>query len=95
MLSGTVMATKQLSLKTNIAHLLSIEFFNSGIVTCSDGRVTVVMSRATCERNFDDIIQQIHRAIDECYPERSEDIFILVRDESGNFQNVMKIWKSI
>jgi len=89
------MDIKKLPLNTNIARLLSIEFGNSGIVTCPCGQVTMVMSRSNCERNFGNILLQVHRLIDECYPERSEHIFIVLQDESGTFQSTLKIWKSV
>jgi len=89
------MVVKELPLKEKIIRLLDIEFGESGAVTCPDEKITVVMSLNNCERNFGNILQQIHRVIDECYPERNENVFILIRDESGAFQNVLKIWKSV
>jgi len=88
------MIVKVLPLKTNITHLLSIEFGELGIVSCVNDQVTVVLSLNDCENNFGNILQQIHRVIDECYPNRKENVFILIKDESGAFQNVQKIWKS-
>ena len=89
------MTTAQLSLQTDIARQLSTELGDSGMVTCRENQVTVVISLSNCEGNFGTILQRIHRVIDEYYPERSENIFIRVRDESGTFQHVMKIWKPV
>lgn len=88
------METKELALKTNIIQLLSTAFDDAGTVTCPDELVTIVISRATCEQNYGNFLRQIHRVIDEYCPDRSENVFILVRDETGSFKNVLKIWKS-
>ena len=88
------MAIKELPLKANITRLLAIEFGDAGIVSCPDNQVTVTITGAGCQHNFGNILQQIHRVIDECCPERKENVYILVRDEAGSFQNLMKIWKS-
>ena len=88
------MATKELMLKTNITRLLRAEFGEAVKVTCPNSQVTIVISRAACEQNYGNILQQIHRVIEEYYPDRCENIFILIRDEDGSFKNVFKIWKS-
>jgi hypothetical protein len=88
------MITKELSLKTNISRLLSIELGGFGAVTCPGEHVTVIISLTDCENKFGDILQKIHRVIDDSYPDRDENLFILVRDETGSFQNVMKVWKT-
>jgi len=88
------MAIKELPLKANITRLLVIEFGDAGMVSCTDDQVTVTITGTSCQHNFGNILQQIHRVIDECCPERKENVYILVRDEAGSFQNLMKIWKS-
>jgi hypothetical protein len=87
------MATEELTLTGDIVQLLRIELMDSCAIGCSDGQVTVTLSRTNCEKNYGNIVQHIHRVIDRRYPERSENVFILLRDEAGVFQNVMKIWK--
>jgi len=89
------METKEFTLNEDIARLLRIELGDAGAVASLDGKITVILSRADFEKNYGNIIQQIHRVIDESYPDRSENVFILVRDEAGLFQNRMKIWKSV
>jgi hypothetical protein len=93
-LTVKIMATQELVLKNHITRLLSTEFGEAGMVTCPDEQVTVIISRNSCEQNYGNILQQIHRVIDEYCPDRSENVFILVRDETGSFKNVLKIWKS-
>jgi hypothetical protein len=88
------MAIEELPLKANITRLLAIEFGDAGIVSYTDNQVTVTINGTGCQHNFGNILQQIHRAIEESCPERKENVFILVRDEAGSFQNLMKIWKS-
>jgi len=88
------MATKELILTGDIAQLLCMELGDAGAVDCPDGQLTVTLSRTNCEKNYGNIVRRIHRVIDRSYPERKENVFILVRDEAGVFQNVMKIWKS-
>jgi hypothetical protein len=88
------MIKKELPLKATITRLLSIEFGNTCLVTCPDNQITFTMTGNSCQQNFGETLQQIHRVIDECCPERHENVFILVRDEAGSFQNLMKIWKS-
>jgi len=88
------MAIKELPIKENITRLLAIEFGDAGMVSCPDNQVTVTITGEGFRQNFGNILQQIHRVIDECCPERKENIFILIRDEAGSFQNLIKIWKS-
>ena len=89
------MPTKELPLKTSITRLLGIELGLTGVVTCPDDVVTIVISRENCEQNYGNILQQIHRVIEEAYPIRRENLFIRVQDESGGFKHIVKIWKSI
>ena len=86
------MAIKELPLKAKITRLLAIELGAAGTVSCPDNQITVTITN--CQHNFGNVLQQIHRAVDECCPERPENIYILLRDEAGTFQNLMKIWKS-
>ena len=88
------MATKALTLKVDIALLLGMELGESCAVTCPDGKVTVVLSQYDCEKNYSKFVQRIHQVVEECYPKRSENIFIQVSDQAGLFKNVLKIWKS-
>jgi len=88
------MATKELTLKSNITRLLSTEFGNIGMVTCPDNQVTIIISRKNCEQHYGNFVQQIHRVIEEYCPYRTENVFILIRDEDGTFKNTLKIWKS-
>ena len=83
-----------MAIKENITRLLATEFGEAGIVSCPDDQVTVIISGTACQQNFGNILQQIHRVIDDGCPERKENVFILVREEAGSFQNLMKIWKS-
>jgi hypothetical protein len=89
------MATASITLTEDIARLLRKALGKSGEVSCPDGKVTVVLSRADCEKHYGQILQQIHRIIAECCPEREEHLFIRVQDEAGAFQNIMKIWKTV
>jgi hypothetical protein len=89
------MATASITLTEDIARSLRTALGGSGNVSCPDGKITVVLSRTDCEKNYGQVLQQIHRIIAEYCPERDEHIFIRVQDEAGLFQNVLKIWKTI
>jgi hypothetical protein len=89
------MATASITLTEDIARSLRTALGGSGNVSCPDGEITVALSRTDCEKNYGQVLQQIHRIIAECCPERDEHIFIRVQDEVGLFQNVLKIWKTI
>jgi hypothetical protein len=88
------MHTKTLTLTEDIARLLRIELGDAVSVICPDGKVTIMLSTVDCETNYGAILQQIHRVIDECHPERTEHLFIRISAREGTFQNVTKIWKS-
>jgi hypothetical protein len=88
------MATTTLTLTEDIARLLKMELGDSGEVS-SNGTITVVLSSADCERNYGQIVLQIHRVIEEWCPDRYENVFIHVKDQAGAFHNVLKIWKSV
>jgi hypothetical protein len=89
------MATKELSLKTDIARLLRVEFGAAGVVTCPGKQITLTISTSSLQRNYGSVLQQIHRVINECYPDRTEHMFILICDEAGSFKNIIKVWKSV
>jgi hypothetical protein len=80
------MALKESCLKRNVSRLLSIEFGDSGAVTCTDSLIRAVISKINFAPNFGNILQQIQRVIDECYPDRNEDLFIQIEDEAGLFK---------
>ena len=88
------MAINPLYLKLKVIRLLSLEFGTSGNVSMSDDQVMLVISRADYEQRLGDILQRIHRVIDEYCPHRSEHLFILVLDDAGIYENNIKIWKS-
>jgi hypothetical protein len=94
-INGTDMATKTLTLTEDITRLLHLELGDSGEIACPDGKVTVVLSSVDCEKNYGQIVQQIHRTIEEYCPDRYENVFIHVQDRAGAFHNILKIWKSV
>jgi hypothetical protein len=93
-IKGTDMPTKVLTLKRDIAGLLRMELGESAAISAPDGKVTVVLSHTDCEQNYGNILQRIHRVIDECCPDRHENVFIHLKDQTGTFHNMLKIWKS-
>jgi hypothetical protein len=94
-INGTDMSTKTLTLTQDIAGLLRVELGGSVAVNAPEGKLTVVLSSTDCEKNYGNILQRIHRIIDECCPDRHENVFIHLKDQTGTFHNVLKIWKSV
>ena len=88
------MAINQSNLKTKVTRLLSLEFGETGKVTAPGDEVIIVISRADYECCLGNILQQVHRVIDEYCPAREEHLFILVREDTGTYENKIKIWKS-
>jgi hypothetical protein len=89
------MTTKALTLTEDIARLLRMELGDSAKIACPDGKITAVLSSTACEKNYGLIVQQIHRIIEECCPDRHENLFIHVQDRADAFHHVLKIWKSV
>ena len=89
------MFTKKISLKKDIARLLSIELGETGSVCYEGNQVTVIISSSEFEQNYGKRLLQMHRAIEEYYPERNEDLFITIRDNAGSHKNVIKVWRSL
>lgn len=89
------MALKELTFEDDIARLLCIELGNAGVVAFTGGQLSVTVSRADYEQNYIAIVRQIHQVIDEHYPDRHENLFILLRDEPGSVQSKVKIWKPV
>ena len=89
------MFTRKISLKKDIARLLSIELGDFGSVCCEGEQLTVIISRSEFEQNYGKRLLQLHRAIEEYCPERQEDLFITIRDQAGLHQNVIKVWRSV
>lgn len=89
------MAIKELSLDATVMQSLSAEFAQEGSVYYLDDRISVILAGNSCQKNFGAILRRIHLVVDERCPIRNENLFILVQDESGSFQNWIKIWKSV
>jgi len=89
------MTTEHRTIKTQIAELLSVEFSNSGVVTCPGDQIVVTISYESCQNNFGKVLLQIHRVIDEHYPDRNENLFIVICNDEDSFQNIIKIWKTV
>lgn len=89
------MAIKELTFKDDIARLLRTELGNSGAVALTGEELSVTVSRTNYEQNYIAIVRQIHQLIDDHYPDRHENLFILMRDEAGNVQSKLKIWKPV
>jgi len=88
------MAINPVYLKLKVTRLLSLEFGTTGSVTFPGDQVILVISRADYEQRLGDVLQRVHRVIDEYCPHRSEHLFILLRDDAGVYENKIKIWKS-
>jgi hypothetical protein len=89
------MLTKPISFKKDIVRLLSVELGQKGSVCCQFDQVIVTISREDFEQNFGKILLQVHRTIEEYYPERTEHVFIFIRDPSGFHKNMIKVWKTL
>ena len=46
------------------------------------------------EQRLGGLLQDIQKAIEQAYPERAFDLYIVVRDQDQHRENAFKIWKS-
>jgi hypothetical protein len=89
------MFPNKISLKKDIARLLSIEIGEIGSVCYEENQVTVIISNREFEQNYGKRLLQIHLAIEEYCPERHEELFITIRDQAGSHKNVIKVWRPL
>jgi hypothetical protein len=78
-----------------VAVMLARELREEAEVYFQDMIIKVKMPLAAIESRLGAILLQIQRLVEKYFPERQEDIALLIRDGGSRYENVFKIWKPV
>jgi hypothetical protein len=81
-------------LGADVARLLKSELGPDGTVSAAANQIIVSISRFQVEHHLGNLLQQIHRTVDQHFPVRKENLSLTIRDFEGVYENTFKIWKS-
>jgi hypothetical protein len=85
--------SKQLRLQ--VTRLLLRELPETAEVIYQDGLIKIKLTNAQLEAGLGRLLQQLQELIGRHFPERQEDIAVLIGDTCGRYENVFKIWKPL
>ncbi|MDB4920059.1 hypothetical protein [Mucilaginibacter sp.] len=81
-------------LNVNIAEVVKRECAFDCTISPHPGQVVVQISNDDFARRMGNLILQLQKVIDRHYPEREENLFLVIRAPNEK-ENVFKIWKSV
>lgn len=82
------------TLTADVARLIKGELATDGKVSAAAGQIIVSISRFEVEHRLGNLLQQIHRVVDQHFPVRKEHLSLIIRAADGTYENTFKIWKS-
>lgn len=80
-------------LTPNVVDVLKKELNYPCNVRSYLGQVVLEISDGDFEGHMGGILQQIQHIIDEHFPQREEDLSVVIRNRDTQTQNAIKIWK--
>ena len=77
-----------------VDQLINYSIFKDVETTCFN-KIKIKISDRDYNYNMGAIIMKIQKIIDENNPERDENLFMIIRCENTEDENVIKIWKTV
>src|SRR4051812_18179978 len=77
---------------SRLIQLLRDEFPAGNEVSQDEHRLLLIVPAKDYER-LGNLISRLHRFIEERLPERKNHLYIVIRDQAGQRENVFKFWK--
>ncbi|PTQ94022.1 hypothetical protein C8P68_10783 [Mucilaginibacter yixingensis] len=82
-------------LDTEVVKLFKNELVDIEAVSTDSQNIIISLSTINFEQRLGDYLQRIYRLIDEYLPNRLEHLAIMVKDLSGQYEHVFKIWAPV
>jgi hypothetical protein len=82
------------SLAEEIAAVLGVSLDGRASVIGGDGHVLITLGDIDFEQNLGHIFRQVSLIIDETFPDRPEDVSLIIRDVAGKRQQRFRLWHS-
>jgi hypothetical protein len=57
------------------------------------GQVILEINNIEFEMHMGCLLQQLQRIIDHDYPDRDENLFLIIKNKERGIENIIKIWK--
>jgi ABC-type microcin C transport system permease subunit YejB len=83
------------TLRSKVVKVLKREFTYDCTISSRMNQVILQVTNIDFEERLGRLLQLIQQIIDKYYPQREENLSIVIRDSGGMKENVFKIWKSV
>ena len=82
-------------LRSKVVKALKKEFTFECTISSRMNQVILYVSNIDFEQHLGKLLQQTQQIIDKHFPQREENLCLVIRDIDGSHQNVFKIWKPV
>jgi hypothetical protein len=80
-------------LRSKVVKALKKEFTFECTISSRMNQVILYVSNIDFEQHLGKLIQQTQQIIDKHFPQREDNLCLVIREISGGHQNMFKIWK--
>ncbi|NHA02631.1 hypothetical protein G7092_02420 [Mucilaginibacter sp. HC2] len=87
------MAMLSKKIQSQVTEVLKKTLTGTIEILLQDGMIKIKIPSDQLDRRIDTLLQTIQQTIDKSFPDRDNDISVLIRDTGGRYENVFKIWK--
>ncbi|TWR30932.1 hypothetical protein FPZ43_00165 [Mucilaginibacter pallidiroseus] len=77
-----------------ISTCLEKQLEGQGRISCLQGKVFLTLRQSCVDSTLGSLLQQIYYSIDKHYPSRHEDVLLLIKDDTQQFDLEVKIWNT-
>ena len=81
-------------LRSKVVKALKKEFTFECTISSRMNQVILYVSNIDFEQHLGKLLQQTQQIIDKHFPQREENLCLVIRDIEGSHENVFKIWKA-
>lgn len=82
-------------LDTEVVKLFRNELADVEAVSADSQNIIISLSTINFEQRLGDYLQRIYRLVDQYLPHRLEHLAIMLKDLSGQYEHVFKIWAPV
>lgn len=79
-------------LNTEVVNLFKNELTDIEAIGLNEQNITLSLTTENFEQRLGDYLLRMYRLVDERLPEREDHLAIMVKDTSGQYEHVFKIW---
>lgn len=82
-------------LRSKVVKALKREFTFECTISARMNQVILYVNNIDFEQHLGKLLQQTQQIIDKHFPQREENLCLVIREIDGTNQNVFKIWKPV